>query len=83
VTIPPITNTSRLGSHIPRVNSVRPAKSTGTDTFSVVAVLAVPSAICAIAPAANAEKATAPATAYEVSCMVPARKPGMRELQTP
>ena len=78
-----MTNTGRLGSHIPTVNSARPAKSTGTDTFSVVAMLAFPSAIWATAPAANAEKATAPATAYDVSCMVPARKPGIRELKTP
>jgi hypothetical protein len=65
------------------VKSARPARSTGTATFSVVAMPAFPSTIWAPAPAANAEKATAPATAYDVSCIVPARKPGIRELKTP
>jgi hypothetical protein len=78
-----MTKTGRLGSHIPAVNSARPVKSTGSDTFSVVATPARPSAIWATAPAANAENAMAPATAVEVLCMVPARKPGMRELKTP
>src|SRR6202021_2297500 len=47
VTIPPITNRGRLGTHIPTVNSARPARSTGTATLSGVTMLALPSAIWA------------------------------------
>ena len=83
VTMPPITKTTRLGTHMPAASSARPGISAMAPSRSVCGMVTLLAASCARAPEANAAKATAPASACEVWCSVVARKLGARELNTP
>src|ERR1017187_10831086 len=81
--MPPMTNMASEDSHIPPANRAKPTRRMGTLRRSSDRLAQPLVAIWAPAAAANAEKATAPATAWDVTCRVPIKKLGTSELNTP